>query len=89
MKRIVNKPIKAETDAEMTARHYQEERVLLQTIQRQTRELVDNIEMLHDAAYETMELGALYEGALDVLQDWPSNFSRLNSEMIKYNGLGE
>ena len=86
MRKFTKKPIQAETDAEMTSRHYTEEQVLLQTIQRQVRELVDNIEMLHDAAYETMELGALYEEALDVLQDWPSNYSRLKSEMIKYNG---
>lgn len=86
MRQFTKTPIKAETDAEMTARHYAEERILLQTIQRQVRELVDNIEMLHDAAYETMELGALYEEALDVLQAWPSNYSRLKSEMIKYNG---
>ena len=86
MKKIVRTPIKAETDAEMTARHYAEERKLLQTIQRQIRELVDNIEMLHDAAYDTMELSPLYQAALDTLQDWPSNYSRLKSEMIKYNG---
>jgi len=86
MKKIVRTPVKAETDAEMTARHYAEERVLLQTIQRQVRELVDNIEEVHEVAYNTMELSPLYQAALDTLQDWPGNYSRLKSEMIKYNG---
>lgn len=86
MRQFTKSPIKAETDAEMTARHYREERILLQTIQRQVRELVDNIEEVHEVAYSTMELSPLYQAALDTLQDWPSNFSRLKSEMIKYNG---
>jgi len=81
---FTKKPIKAETDVEMTKRHMVEEKVLLDTIHRQLSELLSNIESLSEASYEEMELPILYQGILDTLQDWPANLHRL-----KIRGLEE
>ena len=86
MRQFTKSPIKAETDAEMTARHYREELALLKNIRGQVQGFVDNIEELHDAAYEEMELGALYEEALEVLRGWSTNLMRLEGSMDVYDG---
>lgn len=86
MRQFTKSPIKAETSAEMTARHYQEELEALKNIRKQVQALVDSIEDLHEAAYEEMELGALYEDALDALHYWPTNILRLEGSMDVYNG---
>ena len=76
MKRVLDSSskISAETDAEMTERHIKEEMNLLSNIRDQIRNLADSLEDLHEVAYNTMEVNALYEECLDVLQAWPANY---------------
>ena len=72
MKRqIIRKPVKAETEAEMTKKHMVQEKILL------------DIESLSEASYEEMELPILYQGILDTLQDWPANLHRLKIRGLK------
>ena len=41
-------------------------------------ELMDALDELHEHAYETMELGALYEELNECLRSWRTNFKRLD-----------
>ena len=83
MRTFTKAPVKAETDAEMTKRHMVQERILLETINRQIRDLVNNIESLSEASYEEMDLPVLYQELLDTLQGWPANIRRLKTRGLE------
>lgn len=66
--KITKRPIKAETDAEMTKRHEKEYAAAKANMIKKLQEMLDFMEMMPGNLFEDMDLGVLYEEVMDALQ---------------------